>query len=367
MKRLLLYCTSFLITSLASAQTEVTPYQPGLTPEGITYFLPQAKAYIVVNALRTHYEPGDFAQYAERHLRIDVTTVAYDEWTVEDVEIKPYGVADKSQAYTIRLKPKTSAPLVSLAPDGRLLGVNIGDISVEHHAPQPSSIIVQGDTIFTNPDDYLTQEILAAGSLAKKAELTANEIYDIREKRGLLTKGQADFMPQDGEQLKLMLDELNKKEIGLLSLFKGYSYKERVTFVYQADLDKEVDRLPLFSISPYLGPVDIDDPAGIVYYLSIKNLHTLPEPATLDDKEAKKKAKNDKEMEDLRYIVPGLAQVTIQTDDTVYSKEELPLPCFGYVEHLGGDYFNKRITCIELDPLSGYIKTIKDISDNSLK
>ena len=67
-----------------------------------------------------------------------------------------------------------------------------------------------------NPRRYLTEEILAAGSTAKMAELTAREIYDLRENRSLLIKGQADFMPQDGQQLKLMLQQHNQVHLHLL-------------------------------------------------------------------------------------------------------------------------------------------------------
>ncbi|MBQ5618029.1 MAG: DUF4831 family protein, partial [Alistipes sp.] len=39
--------------------------------------------------------------------------------------------------------------------------------------------------------DFKTRDVLSAGSKLKMAELTANEIYDIRENRTLLVKGQA--------------------------------------------------------------------------------------------------------------------------------------------------------------------------------
>ena len=40
----------------------------------------------------------------------------------------------------------------------------------------------------------MNQEILSAGSNAKIAELTAEEIYDIRDSRTALIKGEADNM-----------------------------------------------------------------------------------------------------------------------------------------------------------------------------
>lgn len=66
-----------------------------------------------------------------------------------------------------------------------------------------------------NPRDFLTEEILMAGSTAKMAELVAKEIYNIRESKNALVRGQADNMPKDGEQLKIMLANLEEQEAAM--------------------------------------------------------------------------------------------------------------------------------------------------------
>ena len=43
-----------------------------------------------------------------------------------------------------------------------------------------------------------------ASSTAKMAELVAKEIYNIRESKNALLRGQADNTPSDGAQLKIM-------------------------------------------------------------------------------------------------------------------------------------------------------------------
>ena len=109
----------------SEAQTEVHPYQPGITQDGITYFLPQTRLHIVVRAQRESYTPGEYAAFAQRFLDApNVEQQPFDTWTLQQIEVVPYGVADRTQAYTIKLNHKTSAPLVELAPDGRLLSVN---------------------------------------------------------------------------------------------------------------------------------------------------------------------------------------------------------------------------------------------------
>ena len=216
-------------TAGVQAQTEVTPYTPGVTAEGITYFLPHTRLHITVTATKTTHTPGEYARFAQRYLRLaDVTTAPYDEWSLTSVELTPYGVPDKTQAYTIKLKSKTSAPLVGLSRDGVLLSVNTEAPEVPE-LPGPS---VERDKTARkfNPADYKTEEILSAGSTTKMAELTANEIYDIRESRTALIKGEADNMPKDGAQLKIMLDQLALQEQALSQLFKNNPFFSPIRF-----------------------------------------------------------------------------------------------------------------------------------------
>ena len=203
MKRFILIAVSIMLGCVTTwAQTEITTYQPGITSDGITYFLPNTCVRVVVTTTKTHYTSGEFAEYAARYLKLNnVPLTAYDEWKIDDIQLYSYGIADNKKAYSIKFKQKTSAPLVSLANDGRLLAINA---KVEDNSMQniPTASVTPGKLNTLNGADFKTEEILSAGSKAKMAELTANEIYDIRENRGLLTKGQADFMPKDGEQLK---------------------------------------------------------------------------------------------------------------------------------------------------------------------
>lgn len=356
MKRLfLLTVCSLLGLHTTFAQTEVTNYQPGVTNDGITYFLPTTGIRVVVTAIKTHYIPGEFSEYAERYLRLkDVPLTAYDEWSITDVKLCPFGLADKSKAYSIKFKQKTSAPLVTLCTDGRLLAINA---KVNNNAETlPTASVIPSNEKVINGTDFKTEEILSAGSTAKMAELTANEIYDIRENRGLLTKGQADFMPKDGEQLKLMLSNLDTQEEGLLQLFRGTKANETYVFTFDVVPNSELNKQLVFNFSRYLGMVDADDPAGTAYYISVNDLKTLPE---LTNQEQSSKPK--KEFDDLRYIVPGRAKVTITTEDgKECASQSIPMAQFGRVEHLGGELFNKKNTThVLLSPLTGGINKIE--------
>lgn len=350
MKNLLLPAFS-LFALFADAQTEVSPYRPGLTENGITYFLPTTCLHITVKASRTTYIPGEFCKYAEHFLRLkNVPQNTYDIWEIQDISISSFGEADKTKAYSIKLKPKTSAPLVGMTPDGRLLSVN-ADAPAIPSLTQAS--VTKEKTTELNATDYKTEEILSAGSTTKMAELTANEIYDIRENRSLLMKGQADFMPKDGEQLKLMIKGLDTQEAALLQLFSGRTEKETHVFTFDYTPERDVSSDLLFRFSRFLGPVDKDDLAGEPFYINIKDLESLPEQVDVPGKKA------EKEPVDLRYVVPGRIAVSISSGNRNLAAATFSAAQFGRIETLGGELFNKKNTThVLLYPETGGIMKI---------
>ena len=347
----ILFLFSLVLSSAVFAQTEVTTYRPGVTEEGITYFLPKTALHVVVEAKCVTHIPGEYAKYAENYLRRkDVPQTRYEEWSVENISVVPFGVCDTSKVYSIKLRPKTAAPLVNMTPDGILLAVN-SESEIPERLVQPS---VRMASVMTAAKDFKTEEILSAGSVAKMAELTANEIFDIRENRSLLMKGQADYMPKDGEQLRLMLEGLDQQEAALLRSFCGTTEERRHTFTIDYVPIGNVKDQVLFRFSKHFGMVDVEDPVGEAYTLSLEKRDMM--------KAAPADPKKKKESNDLRYIVPGRAQITI--DDAHHRKvyqAEMPLAQFGFVEHLGGDLFNKNYNVtVTLSPVTGALLRINN-------
>lgn len=337
----------------AAAQTEIAVYRPGVTAEGITYFLPRTALHVVVRAQRSSYVPGPYAPYAQRFLDVEnVPLQPADSWELTSIKVVPYGVADREKAYTIRLDAKSSAPLVSLSPDGCLLAVNGKAIAGE--ALEQPSMKRQTFTPATTRD-FKTQEMLRAGSLSAKAELTAQEIYDLRESRNLLAKGQAEFNPKDGEQLRLMLEKLDQQEEALSALFLGrISAREEHVFTFEIVPADAVGRSELFRFSRHLGVVDADDLAGTPIYIEITNLKTLPE------EEHDPKGRTKKEREDLRYCNPSSARVHIFNEERTFVSDIVAVAQFGRVEHLGGVLFNKKFnTRVLLSPTTGGIEKLE--------
>ena len=158
----------------ATAQTQIHPYDPNHNLEGITYYLPKTALQVVVTAKRTVYEPGEYAAYAERFLRLnDVVQQKEERWQLQTISLSTYGVADTAHAYSIIHDVRTPAPFVRLAPDGRLLAINTEPLELEE-LEEPSVLEIKEARV--DAADFKTRDVLNAGSRLKMAELTANEI-----------------------------------------------------------------------------------------------------------------------------------------------------------------------------------------------
>ena len=105
MKARTLLCGLALCTLGAVAQTEVSPYVPGATVEGVTYYLPRTALRLVVVAEKQVYTPGEFSKYADRYLRLSqINQEPYTKWSIKSIDMVPYGVPDPQKVYSIQLK-----------------------------------------------------------------------------------------------------------------------------------------------------------------------------------------------------------------------------------------------------------------------
>ena len=215
MKRLIILTGLLATTIIASAQTEVVTGVMRGKDYGVTYALPKTQIEIEVKANKITYIPGEFSKYADRYLRLNKVSADPEEyWELTSVQVKPVGIPDKDNVYFVKMKDKTVAPLIELTEDGIIKSINV---PIDKKAAIPVQSLVPAQKKKVNPRDFLTEEILMANSTAKMAELVAKEIYNIRESKNALVRGQADNMPKDGAQLKLMLDHLDEQEIGRAS------------------------------------------------------------------------------------------------------------------------------------------------------
>ena len=351
MKKFLLILFTFHLSLFTSqSQTVSSLYQPGVTSEGAVYFLPKTAVNVTLLVEKTSYQPGEFCRYAERFLRLrDVSPESSVAYRIVGIKQYPVAVADTAKRYAVKFDAKTVASNVRLSDDGVLLAINtdpVENASVQRFVAAPRESL-------PNPRRFMSEEILSAGSTAKMAELTAQDIYEIRESRNLLVRGQADNMPKDGDQLRLMLHQLDLQDRVLTSLFAGNISKDTAEYIFTVVPDKEIQRDILFRFSQKLGLLDQDDLGGTPYYIIIKDLQTVPPAEPVDPK------KKNKPVQGIYVNIPGKMRVSVSNATQTLVTDDFPAGQFGNVELLSGALFNKRYTTrLTLNPVSGAVERL---------
>ncbi len=344
-------CALFLAAAcgflLSGAQTQVARFNPGSTAEGVTYALPRTRLRVKAEAMKTTYTPGEFARYAERYLHMgSVATEARTEYRLLRLSVGAEGVADTAKMYSVRLKGKTVAPLVTLDETGILLAINGGE-DLRKAAPAPRGASARG-TNRLDARQYLTEDILAATSSAKMAELTAAEIYDIRESKNAIMRGQVDAMPKDGESLRIVLGQLDRQEKALLQLFVGFTDTLELEKDFELVPAGDVERQVLFRFSTKLGFVDADDLSGAPYYISVQDRHSVPVPDAASVARRK--------LEGIVYNLPGSAAVVLSDGYGTMLEQSVAVAQFGTVDVLPGTLFNKDSSVkVTFSPATGGI------------
>jgi hypothetical protein len=298
-------------------------------------------------------------------------------------------LADESKCYHIAFNNNSIAPQVSLSDEGTLLSICAGELfamaSGETSAPTTEARWEVKDA-----RQYMTEEMLMATSKAKLAELVAREIYEIRESKNNLLRGESDYMPSDGEGLKLMIDNLQKQEDALLKLFTGSTSREisskTFSYVPEANMSKHVAA----RFSRKLGILDADNLAGSPVYLDVKNLSPNADPKTglmptVNQKKqfaltVRKNKNNTKEKNNtavndstsnkngkanlyngIVYNLPAKSNVKVYTTGTVYVDENAFIPQFGTTETLSSKLFGKKATTkVQLNPITGALLKIEE-------
>ena len=341
-----------------AAQGTSAPYSPGTTHDAVSYWLPKTKLKVTITTQKNSFKPGEFSRYAERYLRLsDVKDKAEETWEITGITVSSYGVPDKSQLYTLSFPQKGKRPYFELNKEGIIASVNTP--APDEPAPAEPSKPSSESPKKVNPQDYMTEEILMAGSTAKMAELTAKEIYSIRESRNAITRGQADFVPTDGESLKYMLESLSQQEAALLTLFSGTSQTEEHIFTIDVNPDEPITKQILFRFSMKLGVLPIDNLAGEPVWIDITD-HSMPSQQVEATGNKKSKGLGKKNQGPfLYYRIPGRATVKVYNNRRNFLEQEVQIAQFGKVQVVLSTIMGKHSdTKITFDTTTGNIRDI---------
>ncbi len=314
--------------------------------ENTRYVLPRTAIDVYVTIEKTTYEPGEFCEYAESLFKSTETQCdKHTQYTITGIRFNPVGVPDTTKVFSINTA-KYNINDVKLSDCGILLAINDEPSAIKEFKefePQPSRVI-------PNPKDYMTQDILAAGNKIKMAELIAEEIYDIRDSRNQITRGQADYMPKDSKQFEMMLKKMDLQEEALMSLFTGTTIKDTSEVVFRCIPEGEIKDHIIFRFSKHYGITDGDDLSGEPYYLTIKDLHTVP-AVNIDEKTAKRTI--------VYTNLPGKIEISLSNRKKELANFSLYAGQFGALNPLTTDLFNKKVmTSIVINPTTGSLESI---------
>ncbi|MDR1343971.1 MAG: DUF4831 family protein [Tannerellaceae bacterium] len=351
----LLNILCLLVSLPLGAQTKVTKkIATGSNNYGITYSLPKTSIIIQAEVIKISAQAGPYYQYAEKYLGVK-NAVEEDKtfYQLGKITLTGKGIPDADNTYIVEFKSGTTAPYAYLTEDGLLCSIN-----AEYETVRESTSARLAPVVAESKDDVplFFEELMMAGSVAKQAEVAAKQIYRIRESRLNMLTGEADNLPPDGEAMKVIIQELDRQEKALTTLFTGSSSKETdyydVTLVPYEDLEREV----LFRFSDRLGIVDADDLSGAPVYIRLK---TITSPLTTAEN-LKDSGKKEKPMKGVIYNVPGKANIEIQMNRKPLYRGEILVAQFGYHENLAPSMFEdrKKPVKVYLYPETGAIKQI---------
>jgi hypothetical protein len=352
MKKLIIIAGLTATALSGYAQTEVIAGMSNGKDYGVTYALPKTEIEVQANICHVVYTPGEFAKYANRYLRIsDVPQQAEEYYELKSITAASVGVADKENTYFIKMKDKSVAPLVELTKDGLIKSINM----VKSSEATKTTEAKVAATKSIDPRSFLTEEILMSSSSAKMAELVAKEIYNIRESKNALLRGQADNMPKDGEQLRIMIESLNEQEQAMTEMFTGKYERTDKTVNVRINPEDGVKGKVALRFSKKLGVVSASNLAGEPVYISITDLNAVSKPTEVSKKKP----------EGVAYNVPGKANVTLTMNNAKVFDRELPVTQFGTVEYLANVLFNKNSTIkVSFDSNTGALLKVDRDTEN---
>lgn len=348
--------TMVWLTSCASRQARVTPVWAAKMPaHGVVYQLPKTELRIHFIVSESQFAPGPLVAYASRYLGESYPSQPVTRYQIERVAMHAHGIPDTTQSYIIESVAMPSVEqLISLTPDGLLYSLH-----GRAYQPTTTDYLVDypkgGTTQATS--QALPQEYALATSQAKQAEVAADRLFELRERRVELLSGQVETMPCDGPALKMVLEGLDQEVAALQALFAGHTTTRYYEEVVDVPITEAVSQQVVARFAPQYGVVSKEDLSGDPIYISITE---LSRPAAATERELQQLDKSHA----LRYIEPGRARATLQLPGSQQRPTlELAVAQWGRIalldKKLGADKKGQLPYSIYFDPTSGALELIE--------
>lgn len=344
-----------LAASMALCAQSTQKFTAGKMNEyGLVYTLPTTAVNVTVEAERTVKTPGEFKLYSKKYLNIDPILEPDDVWTIKSVTLSTSGISDNADSYLVQFK-SGSAPFMILDDNNCPLAVNDESFTLPTPDRLPQPVEMQPSILQTPAAaQAVTAEMLQSQSTAKRAQLAAAKIYELRQSRNDIISGNADQMPADGEAMKLALDNLAKQEAALTAMFTGTVQTATAVRTYTVVPGTSDSKIVAARVSATDGTVDTDDLSGVPVYLTTKVVAKGSIP-TNEKGEEKKFPKGG-----LAYCVPGQATFTATVANRQLAEIDAEVAQLGIVFGIDPALFSdkKAPAYAIFDPTTGAIREI---------
>lgn len=358
----ILAATLTLLPSVLHAQNTQRLAATKANEYGLIYTLPMTKIDVTIEATKTVETPGEFFQYSKKYLNLDPIIEHHVSWSLKDVMITRSAVADESEKFLCRFK-NGSGVFMMVTPES--FPVSINDPDYNPALPPTANLrAVEAEPTILETDaarQAVTEDMLRAQSSAKRAELAAAKIYELRAQRNDIISGQAENMPGDGAAMKIALDNIDRQEKALTAMFVGTTSvsTEVRSFSYTPSAEDEKIHKVIARLSSLDGIVDANDLSGSPIYLDINV--TRREELPVNEKGVVKTFPK----EGFAYRIPGTADVSVKFDGRQVAFAAMPVAQFGVVFGIDPGLFTskKAPAYLRLDPSTGAIVELGELTE----
>lgn len=358
MKRLPILLVATICAGLSAAAQNTQKLTANKSNEyGLIYTLPLTAVDITVETKFTSQRPGEFANYANRHLGItDAVRKESDNMEVKSITINTRGIPNPANRWLAQFKSGATTSII-LTDAGIPLAINTSELPQTAEVNLPTPVDAPLSPLETDAArQAVTLEMTRSTSPSKKAELAAQRIFELREQRNELISGNADNMPADGGALKVALKELDAQEAALTAMFAGTSvtYTKVQTFQVIPGSESVTDTL-VARVSALEGLVDATDLTGAPLTMTIEVLSRGELPVN-EKGEIKKFPKNG-----VAYTIPGTARITLKMFNKELATATVELAQLGTTFGLDPGIFSDRKApmCATFSPVTGGIITLE--------
>ncbi|MBS4014176.1 MAG: DUF4831 family protein [Bacteroidetes bacterium] len=344
------------------------------TAQGFYYALPQTIVNVEITVIKTDFEPGPFAKYADKYLSLEeVETDPFSHYSIGKIKTSTSAKPDKDHIYFINYNPKKKYSNLSLdyTEEGLLKSVNfISRISEDNNSRTESikideklkkgsffyfldnKMVEKIDTIYEEVliDSLVIQRRRLSKSFVEKssearAKEVAEKIFNIRDKRYALISGFSEI-PYSKETIKFMNDELNIIEQRFLELFTGITTISIIKYKFEY-IPSEKESLP-FELCKF------SENAGVIGKSS-KNGKPISIEILRNNK-IEHHINNSNTQNGIVYRTPEECEIRLLHGNQVITENKFLISQFGYTKRLPSGNFE-----IIFYPETGAIRSINQI------